>query len=124
MSLNLQSQVEVLQAQLRLAHAEIARLEGMLVAAGIEPAAGIDEWSSNLFMRVEDLPFSTRVKHVLETQGIVLVWQLAEQEPKRMLSTWRQFKNVSLQNVEEVLATLGVSLGTVFPPNFPRTRRR
>jgi hypothetical protein len=126
--------IALLERQLELAHKEIARLQEMLIAAGVDPSPS-EEWNPHLFMRVEDVPFPVRVHNVFQYQtnmyrrhpsvhwlDLGLIWQVAEQTPERLLKL-KNFHKKSLADVIEVLAALGVELGTVFPPNFPRNRR-
>jgi len=77
-----------------------------------------EEWSENLFKRVDELELSVRSANCLQNAGIEAIWQLVEKSEAEMLKT-KNFGRKSLNEIKEILAELGLSLGMKLH-NFPK----
>jgi DNA-directed RNA polymerase subunit alpha len=80
-----------------------------------EPSAGEErpaETSFNeaLFKRVDELDLSVRSANCLQNAGIEYIWQLVEKSEAEMLKT-KNFGRKSLNEIKEILQTMGLSLG-------------
>jgi DNA-directed RNA polymerase subunit alpha len=85
-----------------------------------EDTAPDEEWSENLFKRVDELELSVRSANCLQNAGIEMIWQLVERSEAEMLKT-KNFGRKSLNEIKEILAELGLSLGMKLH-NFPKNR--
>jgi len=83
-------------------------------------AAAEEEWNENLFKRVDELELSVRSANCLQNAGIEYIWQLVERSEAEMLKT-KNFGRKSLNEIKEILAELGLSLGMKLH-NFPKSR--
>lgn len=73
-----------------------------------------------LFKRVDELDLSVRSANCLQNAGIEFIWQLVEKTEAEMLKT-KNFGRKSLNEIKEILADLGLSLGMKLH-NFPKNR--
>ena len=92
-----------------------------------EPVAAEDstpeeDWNENLFKRVDELELSVRSANCLQNAGIEYIWHLVERNVPEMLKT-KNFGRKSLNEIQEILAELGLSLGMKLP-NFPKDRTK
>lgn len=92
-----------------------------------EPVAAEDstpeeDWNENLFKRVDELELSVRSANCLQNAGIEYIWHLVERNVPEMLKT-KNFGRKSLNEIQEILAELGLSLGIKLP-NFPKDRTK
>ena len=85
-----------------------------------EQTAPEEEWNENLFKRVDELELSVRSANCLQNAGIEYIWQLVERSVAEMLKT-KNFGRKSLNEIQEILAELGLSLGMKLH-NFPKNR--
>ena len=85
-----------------------------------EQVAPEEEWNENLFKRVDELELSVRSANCLQNAGIEYIWQLVERSVAEMLKT-KNFGRKSLNEIQEILAELGLSLGMKLH-NFPKNR--
>jgi DNA-directed RNA polymerase subunit alpha len=85
-----------------------------------EQIAPEEEWNENLFKRVDELELSVRSANCLQNAGIEYIWQLVERSVAEMLKT-KNFGRKSLNEIQEILAELGLSLGMKLH-NFPKNR--
>ena len=90
-----------------------------------EPAAqempdAEQEFNENLFKRVDELELSVRSQNCLQNAGIEFIYQLVERTEAEMLKT-KNFGRKSLNEIKEILADLGLSLGMKLH-NFPKHR--
>ncbi len=83
-------------------------------------AAAEEDWNENLFKRVDELELSVRSANCLQNAGIEHIWQLVEKSEAEMLKT-KNFGRKSLNEIKEILAELGLSLGMKLH-NFPKNR--
>lgn len=119
--------LSVLQDQVDSLLRDVAGLEGELTVrserigkierlhAGV-PATG-EEWNPHLFKRLDELDLSVRSANCLENQGMQFVWQLVQKTESDLLMT-KNFGRKSLNEINEVLHDLGLTLGmnlTGFP---------
>lgn len=74
----------------------------------------------NLLKRVDELELSVRSANCLQNAGIEHIWQLVEKSEAEMLKT-KNFGRKSLNEIKEILAELGLSLGMKLH-NFPKNR--
>lgn len=81
-----------------------------------------EEWNDALFKRVDELELSVRSANCLQNAGIEYIYQLVERTEAEMLKT-KNFGRKSLNEIKEILAELGLSLGMKLSPNFPRPKR-
>jgi DNA-directed RNA polymerase subunit alpha len=84
-----------------------------------EPSGGLDagspeELNENLFKKVEELELSVRSANCLQNAGIDYIHQLVEKTEAEMLKT-KNFGRKSLNEIKEILAELGLSLGMKLP---------
>jgi DNA-directed RNA polymerase subunit alpha len=86
----------------------------------MEPTAPEEEWSENLFKRVDEMELSVRSANCLQNAGIEMIWQLVEKSEAEMLKT-KNFGRKSLNEIKEILSELGLSLGMKLH-NFPKNR--
>ena len=89
-----------------------------------EPAApqaleSKEEVNENLFKRVDELELSVRSANCLQNAGIEYIYQLVEKSEAEMLKT-KNFGRKSLNEIKDLLAELGLSLGMKLSPTFPR----
>ena len=77
-----------------------------------------EEYSENLFKRVDELELSVRSQNCLQNAGIEYIYQLVERSEAEMLKT-KNFGRKSLNEIKEILADLGLSLGMKLH-NFPK----
>jgi DNA-directed RNA polymerase subunit alpha len=83
-----------------------------------EIAEESQEFNENLFKRVDELELSVRSQNCLQNAGIEYIYQLVEKTEAEMLKT-KNFGRKSLNEIKEILADLGLSLGMKLH-NFPR----
>lgn len=86
----------------------------------VSQATPEEEWNDNLFKRVDELELSVRSANCLQNAGIEFIWQLVEKSEAEMLKT-KNFGRKSLNEIKEILAELGLSLGMKLH-NFPKNR--
>jgi DNA-directed RNA polymerase subunit alpha len=79
-----------------------------------------EELNENLFKRVEELELSVRSANCLQNAGIEYIYQLVERTEAEMLKT-KNFGRKSLNEIKEILAELGLSLGMKLPA-IPRPK--
>jgi DNA-directed RNA polymerase subunit alpha len=77
-----------------------------------------EEFNENLFKRVDELELSVRSQNCLQNAGIEYIYQLVEKSEAEMLKT-KNFGRKSLNEIKEILADLGLSLGLKLH-NFPK----
>ncbi len=70
----------------------------------------IFEFNDNLYRSVEELELSVRSANCLKNANIVQIWQLVSKTESEMLKT-KNFGRKSLNEIKEVLADMGLSLG-------------
>ncbi len=90
-----------------------------------EPAPeGIEEekpqFNENLFKTVDELELSVRSANCLQNANIKHIHELVEKTESEMLKT-KNFGRKSLNEIKEILADMGLSLGMTLH-NFPRDR--
>ncbi|MBN1335577.1 MAG: DNA-directed RNA polymerase subunit alpha [Deltaproteobacteria bacterium] len=73
-----------------------------------------EQMSDNLFKRVDELELSVRAANCLQNAGIEYIYQLVERTETEMLKT-KNFGRKSLNEIKEILAELGLSLGMKLP---------
>ncbi|KKN37662.1 hypothetical protein LCGC14_0761430 [marine sediment metagenome] len=79
----------------------------------------VDERLNEILSRtVDELPFSVRVANRLYLDNIEYVGELVQKTESQMLNT-KNFGRMSLKEVKEILAEMGLSLGMKFD-NWPR----
>ncbi len=85
-----------------------------------ESSEDAEELNDNLFKRVDELELSVRAANCLQNAGIEYIYQLVERTEAEMLKT-KNFGRKSLNEIKEILAELGLSLGMKLPnlPNKP-----
>ena len=83
-----------------------------------EETAEEQEFNENLFKRVDELELSVRSQNCLQNAGIEYIYQLVEKTEAEMLKT-KNFGRKSLNEIKEILADLGLSLGMKLH-NFPK----
>jgi DNA-directed RNA polymerase subunit alpha len=83
-----------------------------------EEASEEEEFNENLFKRVDELELSVRSQNCLQNAGIEYIYQLVEKSEAEMLKT-KNFGRKSLNEIKEILADLGLSLGMKLH-NFPK----
>ena len=86
-----------------------------------EAETELHELNENLFRRVDELELSVRSTNCLQNAGIEFMWQLVEKSESEMLKT-KNFGRKSLNEIKEILADHGLSLGMQLPAGFPRNR--
>jgi len=94
-------------------------------AEEVEPEAGSassneEPVNPNLLKRVDELELSVRSANCLQNAGIEHIWQLVEKSEAEMLKT-KNFGRKSLNEIKEILAELGLSLGMKLN-NSPKNR--
>jgi DNA-directed RNA polymerase subunit alpha len=90
-----------------------------------EPSVGDDrpadaQVNDNLYKPVAELDLSVRSANCLQNAGIEFIWQLVEKTEPEMLKT-KNFGRKSLNEIKEILADMGLSLGMKLH-NFPKNR--
>ncbi len=75
------------------------------------------ELNPNLYRTVEELELSVRSANCLKTMGLRLIGELVQKNEPELLK-FKNFGRKSLSEIKEILATLGLSLGTHLE-NFP-----
>lgn len=88
--------------------------------AGDDDGGTREEYSESLYKRVDELDLSVRSANCLQNAGIEHIWQLVEKTEAEMLKT-KNFGRKSLNEIKEILADLGLSLGMKLN-NFPKGR--
>jgi len=68
------------------------------------------DWNDNLYRSVEELELSVRSANCLKNADIHKIWQLVSKTEAEMLKT-KNFGRKSLNEIKEVLAEMGLSLG-------------
>jgi len=76
------------------------------------------EFNEALFKRVDELELSVRSQNCLQNAGIEYIYQLVERTEAEMLKT-KNFGRKSLNEIKEIMADLGLSLGMKLH-NFPK----
>ena len=79
-------------------------------------------FNEHLHKRVDELDLSVRSANCLQNAGIEFIWQLVEKTEGEMLKT-KNFGRKSLNEIKEILAELGLSLGMKLH-NFPKSPAR
>jgi len=79
-----------------------------------------EEWNENLFKTVDELELSVRSANCLQNANIKYIYELVEKTEADLLKT-KNFGRKSLNEVKEVLAEMGLTLGMKLH-NFPRIR--
>jgi DNA-directed RNA polymerase subunit alpha len=102
------------QLQIFITFAEEAEPEAGSSSSSEEPV------NPNLLKRVDELELSVRSANCLQNAGIEHIWQLVEKSEAEMLKT-KNFGRKSLNEIKEILAELGLSLGMKLH-NFPKNR--
>jgi DNA-directed RNA polymerase subunit alpha len=82
-----------------------------------ETASPSENFNENLYKRVDELELSVRSANCLQNAGIEYIYQLVEKTEAEMLKT-KNFGRKSLNEIKEILAELGLSLGMKLH-NFP-----
>jgi len=85
--------------------------------AAEEQAGPSEDFNDNLYKRVDELELSVRSANCLQNAGIEYIYQLVERSEAEMLKT-KNFGRKSLNEIKEILAELGLSLGMKLH-NFP-----
>ena len=75
------------------------------------------ELNPNLYRSVDELELSVRSANCLRTAGIKLIGELVQKTEQELLKT-KNFGRKSLNEIKEILASLGLSLGMQLE-NFP-----
>ncbi len=81
-----------------------------------------EEWNENLFKTVDELELSVRSANCLQNANIKYIYELVEKTEADLLKT-KNFGRKSLNEVKEVLAEMGLTLGMKLH-NFPRIREQ
>jgi len=81
-----------------------------------------EEWNENLFKTVDELELSVRSANCLQNADIRYIYELVEKTEADLLKT-KNFGRKSLNEVKEILAEMGLSLGMKLH-NFPRIREQ
>jgi DNA-directed RNA polymerase subunit alpha len=81
-----------------------------------------EEWNENLFKTVDELELSVRSANCLQNADIRYIYELVEKTEADLLKT-KNFGRKSLNEVKEILAEMGLSLGMKLH-NFPRLREQ
>jgi DNA-directed RNA polymerase subunit alpha len=81
-----------------------------------------EEWNENLFKTVDELELSVRSANCLQNANIKYIYELVEKTEADLLKT-KNFGRKSLNEVKEVLAEMGLTLGMKLH-NFPRVREQ
>jgi DNA-directed RNA polymerase subunit alpha len=85
-----------------------------------EDSSEPEQFNEHLFKRVDELELSVRSQNCLQNAGIEHIYQLVEKTEAEMLKT-KNFGRKSLNEIKEILADLGLSLGMRLN-NFPKHR--
>ena len=80
-----------------------------------------EQWSDDLYKRVDELELSVRSANCLQNAGIEYIWQLVERTEAEMLKT-KNFGRKSLNEIKEILEEMGLGLGMKLH-NFPAKNR-
>lgn len=109
-------------AELETLRAQVATLTEQLTAMAAGGVAMMDsDRNEDLFRRVDELELSVRSANCLQNNGIEYIWELCQKSEIEMLKT-KNFGRKSLNEIKEILAELGLSLGMKlvgFPKNRP-----
>ncbi len=81
-----------------------------------------EEWNESLFKTVDELELSVRSANCLQNANIKYIYELVEKTEADLLKT-KNFGRKSLNEVKEVLAEMGLTLGMKLH-NFPRVREQ
>lgn len=103
----------ILQDQLQL----FINFEEPHAAVAQEAAAGELPFNRNLLRKVDELELSVRSANCLKNDNIVYIGDLVQKSESEMLRT-PNFGRKSLNEIKEVLAQMGLSLGMQIP-NWP-----
>jgi DNA-directed RNA polymerase subunit alpha len=90
------------------------------------PTATTEALNENLFRPVEELELSVRAANCLQNADIKYIGELVQKTEAEMLKT-KNFGRKSLNEIKEMLADMGLSLGLKlegFPPREELERRR
>ncbi len=116
-------EIQRLKAELALARYEIERLK-IRTQETEEGTAGLDGPSSvHLRKRVDELDLSVRSANCLQWAGIEFIWQLCEKTEGEMLKT-KNFGRKSLNEIKDILAEIGLSLGMKNIPDWIKAASR
>jgi len=107
-----------LQEDLREAVEMIENMRRTPVSPDGEPDYLSSELNENLFKRVEELELSVRSANCLQNAGIEWIYQLVERNEAEMLKT-KNLGRKSLNEMREILASMGLSLGMTLPKVTP-----
>jgi len=80
-----------------------------------------EQWSDDLYKRVDELELSVRSANCLQNAGIEYIWQLVERTEAEMLKT-KNFGRKSLNEIKEILEEMDLGLGMKLH-NFPAKNR-
>ncbi len=76
----------------------------------VEPEEEKPKWNENLFRRVDELELSVRSANCLKNADIRYIGELVQRTEAEMLKT-KNFGRKSLNEIKEILAEMGLSLG-------------
>lgn len=106
--------------ELEVAQRHIKDLEAQILELKADPVKARPAWNPRLLDHVDTLcPMSTRSQTCLQNRGIEFIYQLVVRTEAEMLSI-KNFGRKSLNEIKELLADLGLSLGMKLPDDFPR----
>jgi DNA-directed RNA polymerase subunit alpha len=101
---------KILRDQLSIFIPEEEREEEVLPPEKAEPAALPDEINEYLYRTVDELELSVRSANCLKNANIRLIGELVQRTEAEMLKT-KNFGRKSLNEIKEILAEMGLSLG-------------
>lgn len=82
-----------------------------------------EKWSANLYRPVEELELSVRSANCLQNANIQYIWELVQKTEGEMLRT-KNFGRKSLNEIKEMLAKMGLSLGMKLDGFVPPTQQQ
>ncbi len=82
-----------------------------------------EKWSANLYRPVEELELSVRSANCLQNANIQFIWELVQKTEGEMLRT-KNFGRKSLNEIKEMLAKMGLSLGLKLDGFVPPTQQQ
>lgn len=82
-----------------------------------------EKWSANLYRPVEELELSVRSANCLQNANIQYIWELVQKTEGEMLRT-KNFGRKSLNEIKEMLAKMGLSLGMKLDGFQPPTQQQ
>lgn len=88
-----------------------------------EEAQKQEKWSANLYRPVEELELSVRSANCLQNANIQYIWELVQRSEGEMLRT-KNFGRKSLNEIKEMLAKMGLSLGLKLDGFVPPTQQQ